>query len=187
VVAATVVLGNGEIVLERRVGLLERILELEALEDVVLRARLLHVALLGVHSPADGPERAGLPLDPEDDMLLVAGVVESSEHPLREPAAVGRDVHWPDYTIASMLKLREFLTNPFSFLFARTSMEEQVVAYLIREHARGRKVSEILEDRYVQNRLSPQQQARLLERPEVIHALGEQNVEAARQLLSSRL
>jgi hypothetical protein len=86
-----------------------------------------------------------------------------------------------------MLKLREFLTNPFSFLFARTSMEEQVVAYLIREHARGRKVSEILEDRYVQNRLSPQQQARLLERPEVIHALGEQNVEAARQLLSSRL
>jgi hypothetical protein len=86
-----------------------------------------------------------------------------------------------------MLKLREFLTNPFSFLFARTSMEEQVVAYLIREHARGRKVSEILEDRYVQNRLSPQQQARLLERPEVIHALGELNVEAARQLLSSRL
>jgi hypothetical protein len=86
-----------------------------------------------------------------------------------------------------MLKLREFLANPFSFLFARTSMEEQVVAYLIREHARGRKVSEILEDRYVQNRLSPQQQARLLERPEVIHALGEQNVAAARQLLSSRL
>ena len=66
-------------------------------------------------------------------------------------------------------------------------MEEQVVAYLVREHARGRKVSEILEDRYVQNRLSPQQQARLLERPEVIHALGEQNVEAARQLLSTKL
>ncbi|MCW2977002.1 MAG: hypothetical protein JWM06_2283 [Actinomycetia bacterium] len=66
-------------------------------------------------------------------------------------------------------------------------MEEQVVAYLIREHARGRKVSEILEDRYVQNRLTPQQQARLLERPEVIHALGEQNVDAARQLLSTRL
>jgi hypothetical protein len=86
-----------------------------------------------------------------------------------------------------MLKLRSFLTNPFSFLFARTSMEEQVVAYLIREHARGRKVSEILEDRYVQNRLTPQQQARLLERPEVIHALGEQNVDAARQLLSTRL
>jgi hypothetical protein len=86
-----------------------------------------------------------------------------------------------------MLKLRSFLTNPFSFLFARTSIEEQVVAYLMREHARGRKVSEILQDRYVQNRLSPQQQARVLERPEVIHALGEQNVEAARQLLSNRL
>jgi hypothetical protein len=86
-----------------------------------------------------------------------------------------------------MLKLRSFLTNPFSFLFARTSMEEQVVAYLMREHARGRKVSEILQDRYVQNRLTPQQQARVLERPEVIHALGEQNVDAARQLLSTRL
>ena len=85
-----------------------------------------------------------------------------------------------------MLKLAGFLRNPFSFLFAKTSMEEQVIAYLTREHARGRRVSEILQDRYIQNRLTPQQQARLLERPEVIHALGEQDVETARQLLAGR-
>jgi hypothetical protein len=75
------------------------------------------------------------------------------------------------------------LRNPFSFLFTRSSAEEQVVAYLTREHRRGRKVAEILEDRYVQNRLTPPQQARLLDRPEVVRTLGEQDVDAAREAL----
>ena len=85
-----------------------------------------------------------------------------------------------------MLKLSSWVKNPFSFLFAKTSVEEQVLAYLTREHARGRRVSEILQDRYIQNRLTPQQQARLLDRPEVVHALGEQDVDAARQFLEAR-
>ncbi len=85
-----------------------------------------------------------------------------------------------------MLKLASLLRSPFSFLFAKTSVEEQVVAYLTREHARGRRVSEILQDRYIQNRLTPQQQARLLDRPEVVHALGEHDVDAARQFLQTR-
>ena len=72
-------------------------------------------------------------------------------------------------------------------LFSSTSMEEQVVAYLTREHARGRRVSEILQDRYIQNRLTPQQQARLLDRPEVVKALGEQDVDSARQFLSTKI
>ena len=172
-VAAAVALGDGEIVLE-----------LVALDDVVLGTRLLLVAPLWIEAPADGPERTRLALDPEDDMLLVSGVVESSEHPLREPSAVGRDLHCLDYTIAEMAKLGSFLRNPFSFLFTTTSMEQQVVAYLTREHARGRRVSEILQDRYIQNRLTPQQQGRLLDRPEVVHALGEQDVDAARQYLA---
>ncbi|MDX6442028.1 MAG: hypothetical protein QOE43_1757 [Gaiellaceae bacterium] len=71
-------------------------------------------------------------------------------------------------------------------LFASTSMEEQVIAYLTREHARGRRVSEILQDRYIQNRLTPQQQNRLLDRPEVVKALGEQDVDAARQFLAAK-
>jgi len=94
-------------------------------------------------------------------------------------------VHWSDYTIAPMAALGKFFKNPFSFLFTTTSMEEQVIAYLTREHARGRKASEILQDRYIQNRLTPQQQARLLDRPDVVHALGELDVDLARQSLSS--
>lgn len=78
------------------------------------------------------------------------------------------------------------MRNPFSFLFTRSSAEEQVVAYLIREHRRGRRLTEILQDRYVQNRLTPHQQARLLDRPEVIHALGEQDVDLARESLGTR-
>ena len=77
------------------------------------------------------------------------------------------------------------MRNPFAFLFTRSSAEEQVVAYLIREHRRGRRLTEILQDRYVQNRLTPQQQARLLDRPEVVHALGEQDVDAARASLGT--
>ena len=78
------------------------------------------------------------------------------------------------------------MRNPFSFLFARSSAEEQVVSYVTREHRRGRRLAEILQDRYVENRLSPQQQARLLERPDVVHALGEQDIDAARQYLGGR-
>ena len=61
-----------------------------------------------------------------------------------------------------------------------------MVSYVTREHRRGRRLAEILQDRYVQNRLSPQQQSRLLERPDVVHALGEQDIDAARQYLGTR-
>lgn len=73
-----------------------------------------------------------------------------------------------------MPRLASFWRNPFSFLFSRTSAEENVVAYLLREHGAGRRVDEILEDPYVKNRLSLEQQKRMLSRPDVIHALGEQ-------------
>ena len=85
-----------------------------------------------------------------------------------------------------MLRLGSLIRNPFSFLFARSSKEEQVVAYVTREHRRGRRLSDILEDRYVQNRLTRQQQLRLLERPEVVKALGEQDIDAARETLATR-
>jgi hypothetical protein len=85
-----------------------------------------------------------------------------------------------------VLRLAAFLRGPFSFLVARTSAEEQVVAYVTREHRRGRRLADILDDRYVQNRLTPPQQLRLLERPEVVKTLGEQDVDAAREALSAR-
>jgi hypothetical protein len=84
-----------------------------------------------------------------------------------------------------MQRLASLLRSPFSFLFARSSNEDRVAAYVIREHARGRALSEILEDRYVQNRLTPEQQRRLLDRPEVVHALGDDVVEETRRELES--
>jgi hypothetical protein len=84
-----------------------------------------------------------------------------------------------------VLRLDTFIRNPFSFLFTRTSAEERVAAYVIREHQRGRALQDILGDRYVQNRLTPQQQSRLLDRPELIHALGDDTVEAAREHLTT--
>ena len=82
-----------------------------------------------------------------------------------------------------MLKIGALIRNPFSFLFTRSSAEEQVVAYLTREHRRGRSIADIVTDRYVQNRLSPSQRARLLERPELVRVLGEHDVAAAREAL----
>jgi hypothetical protein len=82
-----------------------------------------------------------------------------------------------------MLKLSSVLRNPFSFLFARSSSEERVAAYVIREHERGRTLQEILDDPYVRNRLSPQQQARLLDRPDIIRAIGQDTVASARDSL----
>ena len=80
-----------------------------------------------------------------------------------------------------MVRLSTFLRSPFSFLFAGTSKEERIAAYVIREHERGRALSEILEDPYVRNRCTPQEIARLLDRPEVIHALGERTVGGERE------
>jgi hypothetical protein len=68
----------------------------------------------------------------------------------------------------------------FSFLGSRSQAEERMAQYVIREHHRGRAVVEILQDHYVTNRCSPEQIRRLLDRPEVIHALGESTVEQAR-------
>jgi hypothetical protein len=70
--------------------------------------------------------------------------------------------------------------NLFSFLFQRNSAEEHVARYVIREHERGRTLEEILEDKYVQNRLSPDQQRRLLDRPEIVGAISGEKIEAAK-------
>jgi hypothetical protein len=83
-----------------------------------------------------------------------------------------------------MARLVDFLRSPFSFLFARSSNEERVAVYLIREHGRGRSVEDILNDPYVRNRLTPQGIERLLDRPEVIRALGNDAVAAARTELT---
>ena len=73
----------------------------------------------------------------------------------------------------------------FSFLFQRSSAEERVASYVIREHSRGRSLAEIMQDSYVQNRLTPEQQKRLLDRPEVVRAIGAGEREAAEAQVES--
>jgi len=75
--------------------------------------------------------------------------------------------------------------NPFSFLFQRSSQEERLAQYVIREHDRGRSLSEILDDRYLLNRTTPQQRERLLDRPEVIRAIGDDTIASAKASLAA--
>ncbi|MBA2360129.1 MAG: hypothetical protein H0V79_04170 [Actinobacteria bacterium] len=72
------------------------------------------------------------------------------------------------------------LRDIFKNLFARSSGEDRVAQYVIREHERGRDLTEILDDPYIKNRTTPQERARLLDRPEVVRALGKDTVEAAK-------
>jgi hypothetical protein len=53
------------------------------------------------------------------------------------------------------------------------SKEEALAAYIVREHKQGRPLEEILDDAYLKNRSTEEQRLRLLERPEVIRAVGE--------------
>jgi hypothetical protein len=53
------------------------------------------------------------------------------------------------------------------------SKEEALASYVVREHRQGRSLEEILEDPYLKNRATDEQRLRLLERPEVIRAVGE--------------
>ncbi len=58
-------------------------------------------------------------------------------------------------------------------MFARNSREDQLAAYVIREHHAGRKLDEILADPYIRNRASELERRRLLERADIIKAVGE--------------
>ena len=48
-----------------------------------------------------------------------------------------------------------------------------LAAYVVREHRQARSLEEILDDAYLKNRATDEQRLRLLERPEVIRAVGE--------------
>jgi hypothetical protein len=76
--------------------------------------------------------------------------------------------------------LRETIAGAFSFLGTRSQSEERMAQYVIREHRRGRPLDQILSDPFVQNRCTEEQVQRLLERPEVVHAVGEDTIAAAR-------
>jgi hypothetical protein len=53
------------------------------------------------------------------------------------------------------------------------SKEDSLAAYIIREHREDRSLEDILNDPYLKNRATEEQRLRLLERPDVIRAVGE--------------
>ena len=84
-----------------------------------------------------------------------------------------------------MGRLADFFRNPFSFLSVRSSGEDRVTAYILREHERGRDLAEILDDPYVRNRTTPQQRARLLDQPEIVRAVGDDVAQSVKHRLPS--
>ena len=76
--------------------------------------------------------------------------------------------------------IRDALAGAFSFLRTGSQTEERIAQYVVREHHRGRPLTEILEDHYVTNRLSSEQIHRLLERSDVVHAIGEDTIATMR-------
>ena len=66
--------------------------------------------------------------------------------------------------------------NPFRALFGTNRREQYVERYVLREHRKGRPLAEILEDPYVHAWSTAEERARLLERPHVVAAIGEQAI-----------
>jgi hypothetical protein len=64
------------------------------------------------------------------------------------------------------------LRSSLASLFARSQREDYLAQYVIRECSHGRALAEVLDDPYVLNRSTREERARLLERPEVIEAVG---------------
>src|SRR5207253_11103331 len=95
-------LRDREVVLERFVALLQRTAQLVALEHEILGPRPLRLPPVRIHSAADGPDPALLPLDPDHNRLRVAVRVNAVEHPLRETSAVGGRLH--SRTIATLAR-----------------------------------------------------------------------------------
>lgn len=59
--------------------------------------------------------------------------------------------------------------------------EERVVQYVIREVAAGRKVSQVLADPFVRNRLSEERIAHVLEHPQVLETVEQEIVASYRK------
>jgi hypothetical protein len=81
--------------------------------------------------------------------------------------------------------ISRFFRGLFSFLGTRSTQEERVAAYVIREHERGRNLDDILDDPYVRNRCTQPEVARVLDRPDVLKAIGDDMAAAAKQAMAA--
>lgn len=65
------------------------------------------------------------------------------------------------------------MSNPFSIFDPGSTRRERCVAHIVREHRLGRPLDAILGDPYLRRYCTPEQVRLLLERPELVRALGE--------------
>jgi hypothetical protein len=72
------------------------------------------------------------------------------------------------------------LRNVFAFLFTRGKKDQLMAEYIIREHRKGRSLSEILDDPHVVNNYAPDEVRRLLDEPSIVHAIGDDLIAAQR-------
>ena len=89
---------------------------------------------------------------------------------------------WRTARTGSLVAMR---FNPFSSLFAPSRRDQYLAEYVIREHGRGRPLEDVLADAYVRNRTTPEQRARLLDRPELVSAIGEEAIADLRNAVDS--
>jgi hypothetical protein len=172
-----------EVVEERVVGGLESIPELVSLEDVIVPPRLGVGPIPEIDRTPNGPESARAALDPDDDLLAAAVLPEPVQDPLGEARprrfrSHGRRIQSPPVGILS----RIFGQGDAKREAPRgISKEEALAAYIIREHRSGRSLEDIIDDPYLKNRSTEEQRLRLLERADVIRAVGEDTAAMAAQ------
>lgn len=106
-----------------------------------------------------------------------------SEHPFRRKEEAGahsprapRSAEETSRTRRQQVRHLRWRRNPLKALFGQTRREQYVERYILREHARRRPLAEILEDPYVRAWSTPEERARLFQRPNVVAAMGEQTI-----------
>lgn len=172
-----------EVVEERVVRRLEGVAELVALENVVVPPRRWVGSVPEVDRAPDGPDGAGATLDPDQNLLTAAVLTEPVQDPLGEPRPAkfrshGRRIQSRPVGILSRL----FGQGDAKREAPRgISKEEALAAYIIREHRSGRSLDDIMDDPYLKNRSTEEQRLRLLERADVIRAVGEDTAAMAAQ------
>lgn len=62
--------------------------------------------------------------------------------------------------------------NPFSELGTRAVRRRRVIGHIVREHARGKRVSDVLSDSYVRRLTTPAERRTMLEEPALVQALA---------------
>src|SRR5262249_26872236 len=157
-------LRDADVVLERLVRRVQGVLKLVPLEQVVVGPRIVGRPVLQVDRAPDRPEPALLALDPDLDALGGTGVVATLDDTFGKPARPRPSDQGARIQSLPMGEMGKFFRSVFSFLGTRSTQEERVAAYVIREHERGRALDDILEDPYVRNRCSSAEVARVLDR-----------------------